>query len=263
MRTKLAARAAALSERIYTSLPWGYRIARLFLKLSDASEFGPAFYTEFIIRGVSGMDEIDGKDASTYRDMSRQKLASLLQRKRYGRDFGQKLFATALRKLKSVELVEDSITDYFVKLQSGQGMGDNIREGTALDTAEGYAITGVLRTGFDIIKKKNRERPTLVKKDESGVETIVTLRDPRAFKEFASMLDRRDFQKAMREVERFHPREGPKAAFWATKVMKGWKEKEIAHEMGFKHPTQLGELKRKYWLPALREIFEKYRRKAM
>jgi DNA-directed RNA polymerase specialized sigma24 family protein len=257
MRTKLAARATELSRRIYASLPWGYRLARLFMKLSDASEFGPAFYAEFIHRGVSGMDEIDGKDPSTFK--GDKNLANLLGRKKYGRNFGQKLFATALRKLKSAEIVEDAITDYFIKLKTGKGMGRNIDEGTPLSTAEGYAITGVIRTGFDILKKKKRERPSLVRRDESGTERQIDINDPAAFKEFASIMTVMDLEKAMRDVERFDER----AAFWIKQMMRGWKDKEIAKELGFKHPQQLYELKKKYWGPKLRKIFEKYQRQAM
>ena len=257
MRTKLAARAAALSERIYTSLPWGYRVARLFMKLADTSEYGPAFYAEFINKGVSGMPEIDGKDASEYR--GKRNLADLLGRKRYGRDFGQKLFATALGRIKSLEVVEDAISDYFIKLKTGKGMGTNLQEGTPLGKAEIYAITGVLRTAFDIIKKRNRERPTLVRQDEGGGDVQMDIHDPSAFKEFATILSVVELEKAIREVEEFDER----AALWIKLKLKDWKDKDIAKELGFKHPTQLGELKRKYWGPKLKKIFEKYVRKAM
>lgn len=229
----------------------------MFLKVSSASEFGPAFYAEFINRGVTGMDLIDGKDASEFRDKAG--LAKILNRKRYGRNFGHKLYATALRKLKSAEVVEDAITDYFVKLRSGQGMGGNLQEGTPLKTAEGYAITGVIRTGFDILKKKRRERPTLVRRDESGGESQIDIDDPSAFKDFAAILTVRDMEKAMREVEHYDER----AAFWIQQMLRGWKDKEISEYLGLKHPQQLYELKTKVWGPKLRSIFEKYRRKVM
>jgi len=258
MRSKLASRAAALSERIYTSLPWGYRIAQVLIKLADTSDFGPAFYAEFIHKGVSGMDDIDGKDPSEFR--GDRNLANKLQRKRYGKDFGQKLFATALRKLKSVEIVEDAITDYFLKLKTGKGMGQNIAEGTPVEKAEGYVITGVLRTGFDIIKKKNRERPSLVRQDEGGGETQIDINDPSAFDDFGKLMSMVDFEKAMREVDRLGD---DRIGTWLRLKLKGWKDKEIAEELGFKHATQLGELKRKYWAPKIKPIFEKYLRRAM
>lgn len=251
MRTKLAARALELSERIYTSLPWGYRIARVFMKLSDASEFGPAFYAEFIHKGVSGMDDIGGKPASEYR--GKRGLANLLNRKRYGRDFGQKLYATALRKLKSVEVVEDAITDYFIKLRTGKGMGTNLREGTPLSAAEGYAITGVIRTGFDILKKKRRERPSLMREDDGGNIQMIDVTDPSAFKDFASLLSATNVSKMLREIQRYDQQ----AHDWVWLTLRGWSDSQIAGWLNVS-PQLLGYNKTKVWRPELRRIVEKY-----
>jgi DNA-directed RNA polymerase specialized sigma24 family protein len=256
MHAKLASRAAALSERIFTSLPWGYRIAQVLIKLSDASDYGPAFYAEFIEAGVTGMEDIGGQQALSLQ--GERGLANRLQRMGYGKNFGHKLYATALRNLKSVEIVEDAIADYFIKLKTNSG-GVKLREGTPLETAESYAIKGVIRTGWDILKKKKRERPGLIRRDDSGAETQIDINDPNAFQEFADLLSVVDLEKALREVERFDKR----AAIWIRLTLKGWKDKEIAQELGFKHPTQLGELKRKYWREPLQRIFEKSLRQAM
>lgn len=56
----LLRRAVDLSRRIYTSLPWGYRIAELFTVLAGDSleAFGRVIYAEFIKSVVRGMPDV-------------------------------------------------------------------------------------------------------------------------------------------------------------------------------------------------------------
>lgn len=256
MHTKLAARAQALSERVYASLPWGYRLARLFMKIGEADELGPAFYAYFIDHGVVGMPKIKGEDPLKLR--GDPKLADKLHRKKYGWDFGQRLFAIAMKQYGNLELIQDAIHDYWIRLTTGRGLGTGFRDGVDLRTAEGYVVQGVMNTIKDINRKKKRERPALVQQDERGVETQIDVKDPSAFKDFAQLMTAMDLKRALKEVRRFDPR----ASYWVEMHLKGYKDTEIAKWLDIK-PGTLKRQQTRNWFPKLRGIFEKHKREAM
>lgn len=224
---KVAARATQLSRQIYASLPWGYRVAGLLLKLSYGTQetFGRFVYTKFIQAGVEGLPDIHGAPALSYRDKVQgprgdQKLPS-----GYGRKFGEKALAIGLKKLRSPELVEEAVSSVTMKLLSGQ---IRIQEGADLARAEQLILVSMLNAGIDALRRL-KSRPsefTDLVDDESGA--ILDISDPNSFKDLENALSRSDLQRMMQDVEKVHPR----ASQWVEAMLEGMSKVELATQWG-------------------------------
>jgi len=70
-----------------------------------------------------------------------------------------------------------------------------------------------------------------------------------------------DLENAMREVERKIKDE--RVGQWVDLMLKGWKNKDIAEKLGFKHPTQFTRYRKDHWYPVMKPILEKHLRRAM
>ncbi len=229
MQTKLAAQASKLSRRIFASLPWGYRLAHLLTKLAvDTQEaFGRLAYAEFLKSGVTGLPDIKGMPALSFRSEIQGPRAADKLPKGYGKSFGVKVWKIALSKFYQPELVEEAISHVMIKLVSG---GVHIREGTELRQAEAFIITSVMNAATDALRKKKREAPSrsLIQDDGDGGTEEVDITDPHAFQDIERMIPRSEMSKIMRDLRQVNER----APGWVEAQLDGLSNVEIAEEWG-------------------------------
>lgn len=224
---KVAARATDLSRRIYASLPWGYRVAGLFLKLAYGAQetFGRFVYAKFIQAGVAGMPDINGQPALSLRDKVQGPRADAKLPSGYGRKFGEKAWAVCLKKLKSPELVEEAVAAVTMKLVSGQM---RIQEGVDLQKAEAFVMVALINAGTDALRRlkaRPNEYVDLVD-DESGASLDIT--DPNAFKRIEDVFGPSDLRKIMQDVSRVNER----APSWIEAQLEGLSNVELAEQWG-------------------------------
>ena len=253
MQTKLAAQASKLSRRIFASLPWGFRLAHLLTKLAvDTQEaFGRLAYAEFLKSGVTGLPDIKGMPALSFRSEIQGPRAADKLPKGYGKPFGIKVWKIALSKFYQPELVEEAISHVMIKLVSG---GVNIREGTDLKQAEAFIITSVMNAATDALRKKKREAPSrsLIQDDGEGGVEEVDISDPHAFRDLERMIPQSEMGKIMQELRRINER----APAWVEAKLDGLSDREIAEEWGVT-PSAIINFKNRYF-DKIEAVFNKY-----
>lgn len=220
--SRTAIRAARIAREIYASLPWGYRVAGLLVKLAMSTQqtFGKYAYWKFVLADVKGLPDINGAPASSLKDKVDGPRGDSKLPANYGAQFGQKVYRTALAKMGNPELVEDAMSSVMMRMVSGQL---KINEGVTLAEAESYVLTSVLNARKDLHRKDKRRGPqdSLVD-DETGA--ALDLEDPAAFKMVENALSAREMDALLRDVGRVHP----KAPEWVEAMLEGVAKRELA-----------------------------------
>lgn len=239
MQKKLATRANLLSRRIYASLPWGYRLARFLVKLAGAPQKanGVFFHAEFIKAGVLGMPDLKGKPAETYHDKlvkAGGRAGDVLWRidSSYGADWGEKLWATLVKKFKNTEIVEDAIADYRAKVVASRG---KLFKAVALSSAQSFVLRGISNAAIDIMRKTKKEQPYLVRQEE-GETVMMDVEDPSAWRDFARRVpswQRKRLEGELAALDRKHPEWGK---ILLQMKMDGATNVEIADAWGVSKP---------------------------
>lgn len=227
MHHKLAAQASALSRQIYASLPWGYRVAGLLLRLANSAQeaFGRYAYSIFIRDGVTDMPDINGEPASSLREKMRGRSGPNYLPKGYGRKFAEKVWAVALSKLRSPEAVEEAVSRVTLAMASGKMQID---EGAPLAKAEALVLTSVLNAGRDALRMKrrvDRRMDDLGGPDDEGVE--VEISDPKSFSKLDDVLGPSDLKRLLDEVK---VKVNPRAAEWIEAQLEGMAKKDLAEK---------------------------------
>lgn len=233
MQQRLASRASDLSRRIYASLPWGLRVANLFMVLASSTQdaFGRVVYAEFIKRGVEGMPDIAGEPASAWQE----RLLKLKTRagdrvpRGYGLAFAKKVWGIAMGKARDPNLVEDVMVRAMEKLLKMKP--DTIREGAPLPEAEGFIISMVKNDILDQFRaQKRRPQLGLGEKDEEGDYSGDVL-DPNWGETYSRAGLERTLQEARRDLEGVHP----DAAAYIDLSLQGYPDKEILLKLDMKN----------------------------
>jgi len=234
----LLARVRAFNRRVYSSLPWGFRVAQVLIKLSSSltETVGRVFYAIFLDAGVEGMPP--GPEPGTP--------AGKLPRD-YGRRFGERLYAFLLQKAKNATTVEDVLSEMMVTASRDKF---DLKPGTSLRGAEQYVMRAAQNHLINHIRKDktNKRLYDFEVDDEGGFD----MADPDAFRHLDNFLPRSELQQLMRELEGVHAR----APSWLEAQLEGLKNVELAEEWGVTKPA-VTMWEQKY-VPQIKNVVMKY-----
>lgn len=235
MQYKIAARAENLSRRVYASLPFEYRVARLLIQLKVASiadTYGRALYAEFIKAGVTGMPDVGKMPAEELRERFIQKgnqAASLLPIG-YGGRFGRGLMALAQKGLgqfrsedNALELLQSIMTELY-------GGTQQAIKGVSLASAESYIKKRVMWRAADFRKRIKDQKNVSLTNPQTQLQ--IDLMDERSLQKFVQLLGptgEKTLFNAMRYVDPKHP---DRAWNWIEAQLQGKSGRDIAEEWG-------------------------------
>lgn len=230
----LTARADALSRRIYASLPWGFRFANLFLKLSldSAETIGRLIHRLFREAGVRDLPEDE---------------------RSYGKLFGNQLMRMMMSKFKNPELVEEAMSKLMEKILTHKVQ---VHHGADLRSAQALITTSLMRDTLSIMRSRRRKREVGIPTDEHG--RPMDLSDPSGWEELEEYLPRSKWEAIKREIKN---QLGDKALSWVVAQMDGLTDRQIAEQWGVS-PRAVGKWSQG-WAPKIREVIVNYLRKAM
>jgi DNA-directed RNA polymerase specialized sigma24 family protein len=213
-RQKIAA-AEKLSLNIYASLPWGYRVAQVLIKLSfNLSEtLGRTFYALFLNSDVEGMPPGAVKGTKPER----------LPRG-YGDRFGQRLYAYTLKHVRNPDLVENILGELLLKVAAKK---IRIEPGSPLSRAESYVFQTVSALISDM-GRKDKGRTDRAPKERKRFDNVddLNLSDPNAFRNLDEMLPQYDLDQLLEELEDVNPR----APSWLEAQLNGLTGVELAEK---------------------------------
>lgn len=236
---ELQARLQDLNRRIYASLPWGYRVAQLMLRLSYSltDTIGRVFYAMFLNAGVEGMPP--GAAPGT----TPERLPPA-----YGRAFGQRVYALILQKVKDPNMAELAISNLLLEVSKRRF---TIKPGSSLKEAESYVLTSAVRSVIDEIRSQRGRGKYKAPKHYEGIEDI-ELGDPGAFRELDTLLPRSEMTRLLNELKRIDER----APSWLKAQLEGLTNVELAEQWGVSKPRITG------WerdnLPKIKDVVMKY-----
>lgn len=209
----------ALNRKIYASLPWGYRVAQLMLKLSFSltETLGRVVYTLFLNSGVQDMPP--GAKPGSNGKFKPERLP-----RGYGLDFGKKIYNIVLKKTKSPITTEEILSDFMLNLVKHK---DKISDKYTLRQAETYILGALKLTIASYYRDQNgredrgqvKVKPTLID-DNNIFDTL----NPSAFEHLDEMLPAHDLDLLLKELEDINA----KAPSWLTSQIEGLSSTEIA-----------------------------------
>ncbi len=234
----ILARLRDLNRRVYASLPWGFRVANVLVKLSYGltETVGRIFYSLFLDSGVEDMPP--GAEPGTKPD----RLPS-----GYGRRFGERLYAMLLQKARNPSLVEDVLSEMMVTVSRDKF---NFPPGTSLKGAEQYVIRTAVNHLINLIRS-NKHNDRYI-----DIDDMVDVSDPNSFQNLDNVLPRQELEKLMEDLRRVHPR----APSWLEAQLEGLKNVELAEEWGVSKSNITG-WEHKY-VPDIKKVVMKYLREA-
>ena len=233
--------AGELRRKIWASLPWGYRVAHLFLVLADAGAAarGKLIYAMFLQHGVKGMPDIHGKPAEEWFAALPPNISgniNALVRKLpdgYGSLFGHKLQKIVLVIARRPDKTDDELQKLVMYLLEG-GI-KHMREGVDLHTAENYVGNAAQNRAYNIQKSERREQGrghSLTVEDSEGAPVQLDIND-------ADMMDDLDEAFPIRQIlnapktrnvlNRIHP----DAMIFVDLTLQGYNTKEIVGDPKF------------------------------
>jgi len=240
----LLAQAREQSRRIYASLPWGYRVARLVLHLASGLTdiIGRVTYLDFIKSGVVDMPPINGETPA--RTLKAVPVG-------YGKHFGDRLYALLLSKSKHPDTVEDVLSTLMTQIAEGKM---KLREGASLREAESYVIQWALNTLKMIWRKDNsrREQGMPEGETEDGAPIDFNFEDPNSFRHLDKLIPKSELSRLMHDLERVHER----APSWLEAKLDGLRGVEIAQEWGVGKSYITGW--EQQYVPAIKRVLTRY-----
>lgn len=230
----LIARADELNRRIYASLPWGFRFANLFVKLSldSAETIGRLIHRLFREADVQDLPEDE---------------------RNYGKLFGNQLMRMMMSKFKNPELVEEAMSKLTEKILAGKVP---VHHGADLRSAQALITTSLVRDTLSIMRSRRRKHEVAIPTDEHG--RPMDLSDPSGWEELEDYLPRSKWEAIKREIR---GQLGDKALSWVVAQMDGLTDRQIAEQWGVS-PRAVGKWSQG-WAPKIREVIVNYLRKAM
>jgi DNA-directed RNA polymerase specialized sigma24 family protein len=249
--------AEALRRRIWASLPFTERFARVMYRLATSSSdaFGAGVYSLFLQHGIEGMPEVNGRPAAEF--VGKRLPPS------YGREFGKKVFLVLMRTHRNPSTVEDIMSAFLVKLMASADK--YIKPGYNLKQAESYVLTGVTRDGISLIRRKKFEKSESQMRttddDDFGGSSFLDrtpappedLREDDVYEEaFWRLLERPDVRA---KLQRIHP----SAEEYVRLKFEGRKDRAILGDPPMlSHPRMPngGAVTPASWTPNKKKIFE-------
>ena len=171
-----------LQRRIYASMPFGYRVAELMLRLADGSAdaFGTYLYAVFLSQGVEKMPPIRGMSPEEFLASVKSKDPRVISKKlpaNYGKALGAQAQKMLLIMVKRMDIVDDVLMHWLESVVLAGKL--DIRPGTDLRTAHSFVLKSLKNAALTVLR--GEKRTTGLPEDEEGV--IVDIHDPRALQE--------------------------------------------------------------------------------
>jgi len=231
--------AQELRKKVYSSLPWGLRVARFLVQIKFAAEpgaFGRLTYGLFLLYGVVGMPRVDFIP-KTIREID--KLPREL-----GRDFGYKCRNVAAKYLGgSDDAGEELLSEVVVKLISSPDV-KRVLNGEVLSRAESYVFKIIRNMAIDQLRKIH------VRRHEDIDELIES---PSHWDDLGKILTEREKDQLSMELkEAVSPQLLPDLPLYFQLMMEGYSNAEVAEQ------RMLPSLKEK---PISQQALAKYRTK--
>lgn len=257
MSRTLLANLRAFNRRVYSSLPWGYRLAQVMIHMASGltETLGKVFYAKFLEAGLEDLPAIDGQPALAVADRYKNKPERLPRG--YGAKFGARIYATLLQKSRNPDLVEEVSSQLLVNVARDRFSFS----GMTLNKAENFVVASALNLLTDALRAQGGRGKERRKKDlslntpitdNSTIEDI--LNDPSAFKSLDDLLSRSDLNRMVAELDKIYPRSGE----WFEAKLRGDKSKEIAEAWGVT-PARVSQFETNLEKdPRVREILVKY-----
>jgi len=206
-----------LRARVFSSLPWGYRVARFLVQIRFAAEpgaFGRLTYGLFMLYGVEGLPRVDFRP-KTIREIDK------LPRD-FGREFGYKCRNVAAKYLRgSDDAIEELLSEVVVKLISSPEV-KRVLSGEVLSRAESYVLKIIRNMGIDQLRKNH------VRRHEDIDELIES---PSHWDELGAILSESEKDDIAAELEKaVSPRLLPDLPRYFELLISGYSNKEIAEQ---------------------------------
>jgi len=262
-QTKLASRASDLKRRIYASLPFGYRVAQLLVRLKIADDFlkrnvGRALYAEFIKAGVTGMPDVKGEPALDLQDkiIGLKERGPLLLPSGYGTAFGGEMWAVASKFLhtRDPEAISDVLQNVVVEVYARtEREAKSQLRAEPLASAESFIKKLVNLRARDWLKKKDHGQSSLTDSETGGQPD---LRSTKFLSRLFHKIDRGDvgsFKREIGQIDRVNP---DRPWSYIEGVIEGLSNTQIAKSWGVGRSVVTNKLKD--WLPEFKRIFLKY-----
>lgn len=218
-RTRLIQASLELKRKVFSSLPWGLRVAHLLHQVrfaSEASVFGQSMYGLFLLYGVEGMPTPPMMPKNT-RDID--KLHG------YGQEFGRKAFNFARKLFRSDDMGQErageALSLAFMKLFSDPTLKGKLA-GESLSHAENYALSAVRSEAVSMMRKEKV-------REHSDIEDLV--HEPASWDNLADMIPRAEQEALLKELERsVNPANFPDIVEYFQLLLEGHNTQEIARE---------------------------------
>lgn len=218
-RIRLIQASRDLRRLVFSSRPWGLRVAHLLYQIrfaSEATDFGQSIYGLFLLYGVEGMPEPPFMPKNT-RDISRLR--------GYGGDFGKKAFNFALRLFKAdsmkVERAQETLSLAFLKLFSDSSLEGKLK-GKPLAYAENYVYLAVKSEAISLMRKERLRA-------HSDIEDLV--QEPASWDNLGDLIPVSEQEALLRELERaVNPETFPDIVEYFRLLLDGHNTQEIAED---------------------------------
>lgn len=234
MRSRLITAAHELRREIYASLPWGFRVAELLVKLAGhTDDFGRVAYGLFLMAGVTGMPTINGHPPEVFEPESVQDIPHRIPRG-YGREFGAKVYRTLLKNFGGyVDIVEDIMSAGMLKVLNKENEFFSDLRGLPLARAEQILIVRLIRLGKDMVRKFDTQHGRLKSKpvDDEGRDVIETIEDPNSWADLGEMIPERVIDNIQKDLAaKINPKVLPDLPLYFKLLMEGYTDAEILRD---------------------------------
>lgn len=215
-----------IRRRLWASIPWGIRVAELFMRLavSPQEAFGQGVLLEFEKVGVTGLPAKHGRAFPS--DIAR--------------DIGRKAYGIAMSVTRSPTKAEDVLSSFYVRLLKG---GSHGLAGKELHHAEQSILMGVKNEAINLInftKRRKDIQHSDVRHDDEGGESHVEAPVFHSLEDiehnFPRDLVMRELPQMHHELERIH-QDAP--LYVKMVLLDGMQDKEIVGDPKHGKPSKL------------------------
>lgn len=218
-RIRLIQASRNLRRLVFSSRPWGVRVAHLLYQIrfaSEATDFGQSLYGLFLLYGVEGMPDPPFIPKTT-RDISKLR--------GYGAEFGKKVFDYALRLFKAdsmkVERAQETLSLAFLKLFSYSPLESKLK-GKPLSYAENYVYLAVRSEAVDLMRREKLRA-------HSDIDDLV--HEPASWDNLGDIIPRSEQEALLGELERaVNPNTFPDIVEYFQLLLDGHNTQEIAED---------------------------------
>jgi len=215
-RARLIQAAEATRRQVFTSLPWGLRLACVMFRVrfaADARSFGRFTYGLFHLFGVNGLPRA-AHVPETIREIDKLPDG-------YGAEFGQKARRVVTKYLRDSDHIDEALSTVALKLIGNKSVENGVR-GKDLHQAENYVLKMVQNQALDVVRSER------VRRHEDITEL---LREPGSWESIGELIPQREQEQIRRELEEsVSPRLAPDLVAYLDLLLEGVSNKSIAEQ---------------------------------